>query len=348
MTKTVMLFGYGRMGRTVSYYLRKLGYEVFAVDCAEIIEPDSNIKVLKSNEYKYLFDTYSPHLIVSTLPYDRNIELASLAINNNIAYIDLGGKVSNTHKIREIAADKDVGVFTDLGLAPGLINILTEYYVKQKKNVHSVVAAVGGIPVAAQDYPFNYYCTWSLEGLANEYIDECEILHNGFSMKTRALNGHSFVRINKLGQKLETFYTSGASAHSIERMKELGVKDFKYKTLRYIGHRNFIKSIVEDGSSQDLINIFKRLSDSAPVKKDQVVGWINLVDKNDNELLNHEFLIKSQGRNSAMQIATSTPIVVVADMMLQGYLPNKYLTYSDVVQHMGYFQCKLRELGVEV
>ncbi len=350
MSKSVIVFGYGRMGRAATHFLLKNGYQVVAVDQKiSWRQPLNNLVYIEAKSIdtlKYVLSLYQPHLAVSTLPYTANIELASLCLQSGVPYIDLGGKVENTKAIREMSKDyPDVPVFTDTGLAPGLINILTEYLVGKTPGSHSVLSAVGGIPTEQCDDPFNYYCTWSMEGLVNEYLDDCEILSSGYVLKGIPLKGLEFIHLDKINKKVEAFNTSGASAHSVHRMQEMGVRNYHYKTIRYIGHRNLVEAILFNGNSNDLVSIFTRLSDTAPCKTDQVVGLVRIQDKDDKELAKQEFLIKGDNEFSAMQRATAGPLAVIASMMVDGYiLPKGYITYSDIVKHMGYFQWKLKDL----
>lgn len=345
-----MLFGFGRIGKAALFYLRKLGYEVIVIDKEFHTTPKDclYLEATTPDNFEYLLRVYSPNLVISTLPYLKNLELAQLCINTEVPYIDLGGKVENTNEIKRLAADKPrLPVSTDQGLAPGLINILAEYLVSRHKHIDTVLAYVGGIPTTDEDYPFNYYCSWSLEGLSNEYADDCTIIQNGYVKNVLPLSGHEFVYSAKLGKKLEVFCTSGASAHSIQKFVDLGIKNFKYKTLRYVGHRNFVKTILEEGTKENLESIFGRLSASAPVKTDKVIGIVKLIDKHDNEVVSNEFVINPSEGFTAMQVATAVPLVVVGSMILDGFLPQKYITYDDIIKHMAYFQVRCKHFGVE-
>jgi saccharopine dehydrogenase-like NADP-dependent oxidoreductase len=238
---------------------------------------------------------------------------------------------------------KTIPVFTDCGLAPGLINIVTERMLKgySPEKVNLIECMVGGIPTKAIDPPFNYHCTWNIDGLWNEYFDDIQMLWGGEVDTRPGLSnvteefcaGLDFLR-------LESFRTSGAAAHSIESLQSRGFKNFQYKTLRYPHHADFIRSL-----GYGCKGIVKRLSDTAPCKDDMVIGIVKIYTTNSIE--RQEFVIR-EDMFSAMQIATAAPTAVIAGMILDGHLPSRYLKYEDMVPHYFYFTQMLEKLGVDI
>ncbi len=347
-----MVFGYGRMGKATVAFLKKFGFHVIAVD--KEYHPSTYYDILIQSDveshFEYLLNVYGPNLVVSTLPYYRNIELARLALRLGISYIDLGGCVHNTKAIKDLAEENNkVAIFTDLGLAPGLINIRCEHILKSyhPEQIDRILCAVGGIPEHDLDPPFNYLTTWSADGLVNEYADKCVVLNGGRPTLMNSMFGLEHIVSKTLGKKLEMFMTSGASAHSVDRIKELGYYNFVYKTLRYVGHREFVKPLLEYGR-ENMGSIFSRLSSTAKCQKDIVIGIVRLTDINDDIIIHDEFAVKSNEEFTAMQIATAGPLATIGSMILDGYLPQKYLTYADVVKHYSYFRWKLKTIGIEL
>jgi organic radical activating enzyme len=194
-------------------------------------------------------------------------------------------------------------------------------------------------------YIFSSYCipngiTWSVDGLVNEYKDDCIILENGMIYSAKGMDGLEEIETKNLG-KLEAFYTSGGASHTIESMKSKGVQNCSYKTLRYPGHRNIVKFLIKDCelNNETLEKIF--VSGCGYVDRDEVI-IIAKVHK-DNKSWVEEKLIKSDDEFSAMQKATAFPISSVASIMAEGKLEGdkeqhkdhwlqypKSLSYADV------------------
>ena len=190
------------------------------------------------------------------MPYTENLDVALWAIDNDLRYCDLGGSVSFSRSIKAMAQKANKPIMTDLGLAPGWVNLLGEEVYAQLPEADTVTMMVGGIPrVRVKADPLNYMLTWSLDGLLNEYVDRCEIIDNGEIKTVSGLDGLEDLVVD--GLELEAFYTSGGSAHSILVMHARGVKNCYYKTLRWRGHcelMNFIISASKDSRAiEDLL-----------------------------------------------------------------------------------------------
>jgi saccharopine dehydrogenase-like NADP-dependent oxidoreductase len=356
--KTIMVFGAGKMGVPTALFLQELGYNVVVVDSvlttyAEETLGRKDILLLDighSKDYDYLISLHAPHMVVSCLPYHANLLVAKAAVKAGVDYFDLGGKVENTEKIKELAeGKKDVAVFTDLGLAPGLINIFTQYELKQFDNteVDNITAYVGGIPTQDADAPFNYHCTWSVDGLLNEYIDNAVVVENGKQATVPGMSDYDIVKCHTLNKDLEAFVTSGASSHSIDFILRNGYQNFQYKTLRYPGHLRCIEGLHTIFGSTFFRSVVERLSTTAPVKDDIVICKL-VLEKDKRVVLDREFSINNFNGMTAMQRATAGPLAVVAHLRLAGYLPSGILTYDHVVPHWAYMKCKLKEVGISL
>jgi saccharopine dehydrogenase-like NADP-dependent oxidoreductase len=133
-------------------------------------------------------------------------------VENEIRYCDLGGRVDVSESINNLAKEKATRpVFTDLGLAPGWVNILAEQGYKElygdKDDVH-VEMMVGGLPdyLQSANNPLRYGVTWSVDGLINEYRDDCIVLESGQIKTVKGMEGLQSVETEALGS-LEAFNT---------------------------------------------------------------------------------------------------------------------------------------------
>jgi saccharopine dehydrogenase (NAD+, L-lysine-forming) len=187
---------------------------------------------------------------------------------------------------------------------------------------------VGGLPdyLESANNPLRYAVSWSIDGLLNEYRDDCLVLKDGQIMYTKGMDGLETIETDNLG-KLEAFYTSGGASHSIFSMKERGVKSCSYKTLRYKGHCDIVKFLIKDCDLDDetLNKIF--LEGCGRANKDEVI-LIAGVTKG-NKTWKEEKLIKSDEQFSAMQKATAFSISSVAAIMAQGILEGNKEQHRD-------------------
>ena len=352
--KKAAIFGIGQMGKVISSTMVKLGYRVSCCDVST-----SNLKTLEEELPSVAFDGYlirstlkeeigdilkSNHdVVISALPYHQTETVAGYCIDNGIRYCDLGGRVDVSERINSYAKENgSAPVLTDLGLAPGWVNILSEWGFSQLSGADSVRMMVGGIPLTRIDKnPLNYVTTWSVDGLINEYRDDCEVLSHGEIKKVAGMSGLEDVEVGLLGT-LEAFNTSGGASHTLRSMKDRGVRDCSYKTLRYKGHRDIVRFLINDCFLPDkcLKQIFQ-VGCSTSADKGDVVVILSEVRKGDL-IWRKENIVNATTTASAMQRATATPISVVADLMGQGKLDGKSLSYADIP--FSEFDLKMREL----
>lgn len=315
-----VVFGLGRMGQCIAYAMNKLGYKLI---CADVVPAEYKLKGLvkdytfvhlKSDKsFKKLLRDTDPDIVVCSLPYHQLLPVAKYCITNNIRYCDLGGRVDVSEEINQFAKEKATApVFTDLGLAPGWINIVTEHLACGLSNIDNINMYVGGLPVVKRNV-MNYMVTWSIDGLINEYVDDCLVLRGGKLVTVKGMSG--LVNVNTGLGELEAFYTSGGASHTLMSMKNRGVKNCSYKTFRYPGHIDIVKFLHNDCKL-----------DSDTMKKVFETGCSG--DKNDSDLVilrsevtagdttrTYEKIVRSCDKFSAMQKATAFSISTVGSLM---------------------------------
>jgi saccharopine dehydrogenase-like NADP-dependent oxidoreductase len=176
--------------------------------------------------------------------------------------------------------------------------------------------------------------TWSVEGLINEYRDDCEILKNGQIKIVKGMDGLEEVLVKSLDKKLEAFYTSGGASHTIRDMMSRGVKNCSYKTLRYKGHQEVVRFLIRDSELTDecLSQVFLNGCRVGPDKGDMVV--VKAQVSGGDVHWEKEVLVYSGPHKdvefSAMQKATAFPASSVASLMAEGYFDNRE------IEHRGY------------
>jgi saccharopine dehydrogenase-like NADP-dependent oxidoreductase len=98
-----------------------------------------------------------------------------------------------------------------------------------------------------------YYLSWSSSGLVNEYIKPCDALFRGKPVKTLPLDGEENIVID--GVTYEAFNTSGGVATMCETYSNR-IEELNYKTIRYPGHLDHMRVVINDlglGDRPDLL-----------------------------------------------------------------------------------------------
>jgi saccharopine dehydrogenase-like NADP-dependent oxidoreductase len=366
------VFGAGRMGTAISWAVKELDLELACadVDPAAFDRWVREIGLLTADDVDFYhvkadgdwvgtLTEASPDVVISSLPYHQTETLARICIDNGLRYCDLGGRVDVSQRINDYAKEKaSKPVFTDLGLAPGWVNILAEEGCRQiHGQADEVEMMVGGLPDYSQSThnPLRYAVTWSVDGLINEYRDDCLILEDGEIKTVKGMDGLIKVEGENFGQ-MEAFYTSGGASHSIHSMRSRGVKNCSYRTLRYRGHRDIVKFLIKDCGLDDcsLEQIF--VTGCGHANKDEV--FIVAEVKGGDKTWRRERVIKADENFSAMQKATAFPIASVAALMAEGVFDgpkeqhrdyytqySRSLAYNDIPFDL--FKEKLNILGIK-
>ena len=178
----------------------------------------------------------SHDIVLSAAPYYFNLEMAAAAIDSGCHFSDLGG---NTRIVREQlelsgrAEEAGVTLVPDVGLAPGMINIIAAEGVRRFDTPRRVRMYVGGLPQHPRP-PLNYQVAYSLEGMLDYYDTMSWMLRDGEPRQVEALTEIEMLDFGELG-RLEAFHTAGGASLQpwdyADRLDEL-----YYKTLRYPGH----------------------------------------------------------------------------------------------------------------
>ncbi|MBI4626225.1 MAG: saccharopine dehydrogenase NADP-binding domain-containing protein [Verrucomicrobia bacterium] len=273
--------------------------------------------------------------LVSAAPYYLNQAVAEACARARVAYFDLTEDVATTAFIRQLARRaRGVTFMPQCGLAPGAVNIVGGSLAASLEMARSVEMRVGALPQFASNQ-MKYYLSWSTAGLINEYCQPGEALHNGGRITTLPLDGVERLTID--GVEYEAFNTSGGVATMCETFAGR-VGDLNYKTMRYPGHRDLMKFLLQDlnlGAQQELLTqIFDQ---EVPLtEQDVVVFYVSAVGTVRRELVQRSFVKKMHGevvhgrRVSAIQLTTAAGIVAVLELFARGVLPKGFVKQESI------------------
>lgn len=189
---------------------------------------------------------------ISCVVYHHNLRLARAAVEARVNFCDLGGNnsvVAEELALDEAAKGADINIIPDCGLAPGMVSILVAHGAKRFERLEAVHIRVGGLPQNPRP-PLNYQIVFSVEGLINEYVERARAIRGG-----RIVEVDSLTEVERLSflppyEEMEAFQTSGGTSTLPESF--LGrVEELDYKTIRYPGHCEKFKLLVELGLAGD-------------------------------------------------------------------------------------------------
>ena len=281
-------------------------------------------------------------IIMDCLPGSQAPRLARLAVEHNCHYINLTEYVAETKEIIEIAKDAETGFVLQTGLAPGFINVLAhrlyQEFVENFKvdTIEDMSMKVGAISQHAPN-PHFYGFTWSPIGVATEYMKEAEVVRDFQKQLVPALSGTEQFIIGE--QLFEDNYTSGGAA-DLPDFFQGKVKNLSYKTIRYPGHYDWVKSVIKNlnGTQDQIIDeLEKHMLENIPaVEDDLVIVYASVQGKDLNgrlrKLEKSYKIYPSKVGNfmlRAIQTTTAAPMCEVAYMLLK-YPQKGVILQSDI------------------
>ena len=337
----IALLGAGHIGQTIARLLHATGdYKVTVLDKSAkylsvlAAEGIATQEVDSENKAALMAGVRGNDAVVNALPYHLAITAAEAALECGCHYFDLTEDVAATKAIMEMAKTAKTAFMPQCGLAPGFIGIVAHHLAKQFDEVRDVQMRVGALPA----FPTNklkYNLTWSVDGLINEYCHPCEAIHGGEFIQALPLEGLEHFSLD--GTEYEAFNTSGGLGTLCETWSGK-VKNLDYKTVRYPGHRDLMKFLLEDlalaGDQEQLKEIMRK---SMPATmQDVVLVFVTVSGMKNGQLLQEVFARKifaERGAKplSAIQITTAAGICTAVDLFRQGKLPQKgFIRQEDV------------------
>ena len=282
------------------------------------------------------------NVAVNALFYDFNESVAKAAIDVGVHSVDLGGHIGAvTERILDLhdeAKRKNVTLIPDLGVAPGMINILTGYGASKLDKVESIKLYVGGIPTNPEP-PLNYTQVFSMEGVIDHYTKPAKVIQDGEVKDVQSLTGIEPIYFDQFGV-LEAFYTSGGTSTLIKTYPN--IKTLEYKTIRYKGHAEKFQLLVDLGffDKSNRVEIDGKSVAVRDVVREALMKKLDLGDKEDAVLLRvivageksgeqytyeYELNIKrdEQTTMTAMARATACTISAVAIMVGSGVITER-------------------------
>jgi saccharopine dehydrogenase-like NADP-dependent oxidoreductase len=329
----VLVIGAGKIGSLISVLLaNSKDYEVHLADInidaphlQRIRENTMNLNLVtldaqNSSELGAYLQKNPMETIVSSLPYYCNIDVAKVAKEFNLNYFDLTEDTHTASTVSSLANQVTSAFVPQCGLAPGFISVVANDLMEHFQTLDSVKMRVGALPTNISN-ALQYSLTWSTDGLINEYGNLCQAVINGKEVHTLPLEDLEEIKID--GLTYEAFNTSGGIG-SLANSYNGKVKNISYKTIRYPGHCEKMRLLMNDLRLNDDRTTLKRILENSIPKTNQdvVLVYVSVTGQQDNHLSEENYVKKFypkkiNGQNwSAIQLTTASEVCAVLDLVV--------------------------------
>lgn len=258
--------------------------------------------------------------VASCLPYFLNPKVAEMAKKNQIHYFDLTEDTRVTECVKALAKDAKTAFVPQCGLAPGFINLTANSMMKTFDRLDSAKLRVGALPQNS-NHALHYALTWSTDGIINEYGNLCHAIERGEPVTVPALEDLESIQLD--GRSYEAFHTSGGIGH-LGTMYQGKINTLNYKTMRYPGHCEKMRFLMNDMKLNDDRATLKRILENAVPKtyQDLVVIYISVMGWKGNDYIEENYFKKIYPKEyggilwSAIQVSTASSFCTIVDLVL--------------------------------
>lgn len=337
MKKRVLVAGAGKVGRLLACLLADApGYEVYMVDVHLDLEelPSSlrskinysELNITDPETWKNFIAKSPVDAVVSCLPYFCNVDLARLADQSAIHYFDLTEDVATTETVKRLSQGKQKAFMPSCGLAPGFVNLAAHHLMQGFTDIDTVKLRVGGLPLVTNN-ALMYALTWSTDGLINEYGNVCRAIIDNKAVDLQPLENTEEIELD--GIIYEAFNTSGGVGSLVDTC--LGkAKNLNYKTIRYPGHCEKMRFLMNDLKlNEDRPTLKRILEDALPkVTHDVVIVYVSVLGHRGQHFTEALYVNKFYSQTlfdknwAALQITTASSAAATIDLVLSH--PEKY------------------------
>ncbi|MBC8172445.1 MAG: saccharopine dehydrogenase NADP-binding domain-containing protein, partial [Chitinophagales bacterium] len=253
--KKIIVLGAGMVGRAMAIDLSG-NYEVFSADISA-----ENLTKLSADQIKTIQADLSDKNKIKEIVADKDLVIGAvpgfMGFETLKTVIECGKNVSDISffdedpfLLDELAKKNSVTVIMDIGVAPGMDNMILGYHNK-RMHVDEFICLVGGLP-AARIWPYEYKAPFSPVDVLEEYTRPARFVKNKELVIKPALSEPELMDFENIGT-LEAFNSDGLRS-LIKTMPH--IPNMIERTLRYPGHIEIMRMLRETGFfSKDEIEI---------------------------------------------------------------------------------------------
>jgi saccharopine dehydrogenase-like NADP-dependent oxidoreductase len=265
--------------------------------------------------------------VISAAPYAVTGEVARAAHAAGVHYLDLTEDVATTRLVKSLAPTATRALIPQCGLAPGFIAIVGMHLARRFETLDTLRLRVGALP----QFPSNalgYNLTWSTAGVINEYCQPCEAIVGGQRTMVPPLEELEHFALE--GVQYEAFNTSGGLGTLCDTLAGQ-VRQLNYRTIRYPGHRDAMKLLLQDLRLGERPQVLAELLEHAipETRQDVVVIFATATGRRGGRSWQETFAHRVYptvlaGREwTAIQATTASSACAVLDLLAKGRLATR-------------------------
>lgn len=210
--------------------LARLRHSKIASVVADLSDAEKIFELLKGADYA-----------INAVPGGMGFKTLETAIRAGVDVIDIAFMPEDVTNLHNLALENNVCVISDMGVAPGMSNLLAGYAATLLEHYTKLEIYVGGLP-KTRNWPWEYKAVFSPADVLEEYTRPARLVRNGKLVIMPALSEPELMEMPVVGT-LEAFNSDGLRS----LVNTLPVPDMVEKTMRYRGHAELMRVLGHAG-----------------------------------------------------------------------------------------------------
>ncbi len=179
--------------------------------------------------------------VINAVPGFMGFKTLKALIEAKKNVVDIAFFPEDMFDLHELAIENDVCVISDIGVAPGMSNLLVGYADHLLDKTEKAVIYVGGLP-KVRTWPYEYKAVFSPVDVIEEYTRPARYIENGIEVIKPALSEPELLDFEGVGT-LEAFNSDGLRSLATT----IDAPNMIEKTLRFPGHIEIMRIFRETG-----------------------------------------------------------------------------------------------------
>lgn len=301
---TAIALGCGLVGQFVVERLLEHGHEVTVVDLQIPEELSSNpmVKALVGDATQHIGNFPPQSVVINMLPgrVGDKVRPQLLSAGHNV--VDLAFTAEDPHIHEQLAVENNAVLLWDVGIAPGMSNMLAKKGFDSLGHLETLTIKVGGNP-AAPDSRWSYMAPFSPSDVIEEYTRPVRIKANNDFFEVPAITDRHLIQVEGYGE-MEAFLTDGLRSV----LTTISASNMKEYTVRWPGH---IQKWLDSRGILDESEILDAWKFDSSREE---FTWLEVVTKTAHE--QKRWVVQDSGLNGNGSMARTTGLVTAACALL--------------------------------
>ena len=297
---SVIALGCGLIGQFVIERLLEYGHHVTVLDLniPEHLASQPNIDARQGDVFQHIANLPPQSVVINMLPGRIGNGVRPLLLEAGHQVVDLAFTAEDPHQYQALAVRNNAVLLWDVGIAPGMSNMLAKKAQGILGDLENLTIKVGGNPTQP-DSEWSYMAPFSPSDVIEEYTRPARIKVENQICEVPAITDRHMIEVEGYGQ-MEAFLTDGLRS-VLTTIQAANMKEY---TVRWPGHIDKWLDESKTLDEQVLLDAWKY-----DVLRTEFT-WLEVIAESKNQ--RKRWVVQDSGMNGDGSMARTTGLVTVA------------------------------------